>query len=119
MNEESAIVGEAVSGCRRLSEAEKAEWARRYLESNLSLRKFIVQHGLGYSYMAVWRWVNKSRARITGQSHAAEIGFTEIKLERPVEQVQWAAELSLPGGRVLRLSRDVPASMLEQLVRLC
>jgi hypothetical protein len=45
--------------------------------------------------------------------------FTEIKLLPPVERSAWVAELSLPNGKVLRLSKDVPAAMLEQLLRLC
>jgi hypothetical protein len=31
----------------------------------------------------------------------------------------WAAELTLPNGTVLRLSKEVPAGMLDQLLRVC
>jgi hypothetical protein len=36
-----------------------------------------------------------------------------------VERSDWVAELSLPSGKVLRLSKEVPAAMLEALLRLC
>jgi hypothetical protein len=121
MNEQPEII-EGQVWHRPPSEAEKAQWVRRFQESNLSLREFIVQNDVGYSHVSMWRWVNRERVKqvtIAPPSTPAEIGFAEVKLEPPVEQSQWVAELSLPGGKVLRLSRDVPASMLEQLLRLC
>jgi len=33
--------------------------------------------------------------------------------------MDWVAELSLPNGRLLRLAKNVPTSLLEQLLRLC
>jgi hypothetical protein len=45
--------------------------------------------------------------------------FAEIKLAPSVERAEWVAELSLPNGKVLRLAKDVPACLLEQLLRLC
>jgi len=46
-------------------------------------------------------------------------GFTEIKVLPWIEHSNWVAELSLPTGKVLRFSKEVPASMLEELLRLC
>ena len=123
MNEEPGIISEAPAWPNRYpTEAEKAEWVRRFQESNLSLREFTVQNDVGYSHVSMWRWVNRIKqtsVRNAPESAPVEIGFTEIKLEPPDEQLQWVAELSLPNGRVLRLSKEVPASVLEQLLRVC
>jgi transposase-like protein len=96
---------------------EKAEWVRRFIESGLSIRKFSTQHAL--PRMSLWRWVNKARAETVPVRSCAVPAFTEIKLLPSVERSDWVAELSLPNGKVLRLSKEVPASMLEQLLGLC
>jgi len=123
MNEEPGTSSEAPAWqYRHPTEAEKAEWVRRFQESNVSLREFTFQNDVGYSHVSMWRWVNRDRVKqitLAAQSTPAEVGFTEVKLEPPVEPSQWVAELSLPGGKVLRLSKEVPAPMLEQLLRVC
>jgi|SRR5215472_2464626 len=123
MNEEPATITEAPAWRYRLpTEAEKTAWVRRFQESKLSLREFIVQNDVGYSHVSMWRWVNRvkqSSINSAAQSAPAQIDFTEIKLEPLLEASQWVAELSLPGGKVIRLSRDVPSGMLEQLLRVC
>ena len=96
---------------------EKAEWARRFLESGLSLRKFSAQHGL--PRMSLWRWTNKARDPVVSVTTGAGPGFTEIKLPVGLECSHWAAELSRPNGVSLRLTHDVPAALLEQLLRVC
>ena len=100
---------------------EKAQWVKRFLESGLSIRKFSAQNGIGY--MSLWRWTNIARAKQTPDGavgvYPVVPAFTEIKLLAPVESSVWVAELSLPNGKVLRLSKDVPAALLEQLLRLC
>jgi transposase-like protein len=106
-----------VAKCSRATEPEKAEWVRRFLESGLSLRKFSAQNGLGY--MSMWRWVNQAREETVAVRSSAEPVFTEIKLLPSEERSDWAAALSFADGRVLRLSKEVPAAMLEQLLRLC
>jgi len=104
---------------------DKADWVRRFRESGQSLRSFSAQHAL--PRMSLWRWANKQSA-VAGQPNRrhtpqpvpwTEPEFAEIKLETCLERGAWAAELSLPSGRVLRLSKEVPAGMLEQLLRLC
>jgi hypothetical protein len=93
---------------------EKAEWVRRFNESGQSLRQFGARHGLGY--MALWRWVSKSREAARAPTLAT---FTEIKLPAPVVCSNWAAELSLPNGLVLRVGHDLPVALLQQLLRVC
>jgi transposase-like protein len=95
------------------SAAEKAEWIKRFHESGLSLRQFSTQHSV--SLMSICRWVNQAKEP---QAHPGAIEFEEVKLPSPINK-KWAAELTLANGTVLRLSREVPAAMLEQLLRVC
>lgn len=85
-----------------------------FKESGLSLRKFGAQHGVGFVSLA--KWVRQSEA---GAMEGSEIGFEEVKLTEFSEGRSWAAELSLPNGTILRVSREVPATMLDQLLRVC
>src|SRR5512135_1152725 len=96
---------------------QRAQWVERFCESGLSLREFSAQHGLGY--MSLWRWVRAQRDETSDQAGPAVPAFAEIKLAPSVERAEWVAELSLPSGKVLRLAKEVPACMLEQLLRLC
>lgn len=100
---------------------QKAQWVKRFLESGLSIRKFSAQNGL--PLMSLCRWVNKARSNQSTdravEVHPVAPAFTEIKLVPSVERSDWVAELSLANGKVLRLSKEVPAAMLEQLLRVC
>lgn len=52
-----------------------------------------------------------------GPSTLAAADFAELKL--PAADGDWAVELTLPNGTLLRMSKDVPPAMVEQLLRLC
>jgi transposase-like protein len=97
---------------------EKAQWVKRFQESGLSIRKFSAQHDL--PRMSLWRWVREVPAP-EGASLAGGVTspFTELKLPAGLAGSNWAVELTLPNGTVLRMSRDVPAEMVERLLRLC
>ena len=101
------------------TQQQKAQWVKRFNESGLSLREFSDQNGIGY--MSLWRWVSRTKAKPSTEPAAEphQAAFTEIKLVPSVERSDWVAELSLSNGRILRLSKEVPAAMLEQLLRLC
>lgn len=103
------------------SQEARSQWVKRFSESGLSLREFSAQNGIGY--MSLWRWVKRAKAKQSPDG-AVEVPpgattFTEIKLVPSMERCDWVAELSLPQGKVLRLSKEVPAAMLEQLLRVC
>jgi transposase-like protein len=104
---------------RTLSASQKAEWVEKYLKSGLSLRQFSDQSGLGY--MSLYRWVKKQEgATESGQKPAPEaIDFAELKLPVSAPRSDWAVELSLPNGTVLRMSKDTPPALVEQLLRVC
>ena len=47
-------------------------------------------------------------------------GFVEWKLPGPApERPNWLVELSLANGNTLRIAGEVPAQILEQLLRVC
>jgi hypothetical protein len=96
---------------------EKAQWVKRFAQSGLSLRKFSAQNSL--APMTLWRWVNQGRKQAVGRTDCAAPAFTEVKVWPGRESVPWVAEWNLPNGAVLRVSKDVPAALLEQLLRVC
>lgn len=122
MNEDSAAGGvEQISkGIQRTAE-ERAEWARRFSESGLSLRKFGAQHGL--HRQALWRWVRSREQARHKEKHCAVdaqvIEFAEIKPPASASISDWVAEIRLADGKVVCLSKEVPGWMLEQLLKLC
>jgi transposase-like protein len=96
------------------SAEEKAQWVKRFHESGLSLRKFSAQHSV--SLMSICRWVNQAK---DPQAACGTPQFEELPLPPLAADSDWAAELTLPNGTVLRLSKEVPAAMLDQLLRVC
>jgi len=122
MNEKAEASSLAVvSKCFEVTAEEKAQWAKRFIESGLSFRKFSAQYGL--PRMSLWRWVSQSKESSGHEPGSrggfARAAFTEIKLPAPVACSNWAAELSLPNGIILRVAPDAPAALLEQLLRVC
>ena len=93
---------------------EKAEWVKRFHESGLSLRKFSAQHSV--SLMSICRWVKQAK---DSQAASPPPQFEELTLPTLAAGSEWAVELTLPNGTVLRLSKAVPAALLDQLLRVC
>jgi hypothetical protein len=94
--------------------AEKAEWARRFDQSGLSLRDFSVQYGLRVASLR--NWIVKYAQDICEQP---EPGFVEVPLPAVLRAPAWSVELVLGNGKVLRLNGEVPEGLLEQLLRVC
>ena len=100
-----------------LSAEEKAQWAKRFLESGLSIRAFCAQHNLGR--MALWRWVHGRQGSPGAQTKARPVAFAELKLPASLGRADWVIELALPNGTIVRMSKEVPEALLSQLLRLC
>jgi transposase-like protein len=93
----------------------KAEWVRRFHQSGLGYRKFSRLHGLRTG--TLWRWVQKEQDL---RQEGCAVTFTEIKLAQPApQQRSGSIELSFANGNTLRIWGEVPAAMLEQLLRVC
>ena len=121
MNDDSGTRSLASVGkCIQRTPQERSEWARLFCESGLSLRAFSAQHGL--HWCALWRWVNTRKKVLQKEKKLLEaqiVEFTEIKLLANAPTPDWAGEISFRDGKVLRFSKEVPASTIEQLLRIC
>jgi len=93
------------------------QWVKRFLESGLSIRKFSAAHNI--PRMTLWRWVKSVQTVRVEAGQWSSFEFAEVQLPVGPGRSDWVAELSLPNGAVLRLSREVPAAMLQELLRLC
>jgi hypothetical protein len=87
---------------RAYTPKEIADWITRYRGSGLGLRAFAKQHGLSRSQLHYW--VYDKRYAHLRQSSTAPAVFREIKLATGLGLSNWAVEISLPAGPVLRFS---------------
>lgn len=122
MNEPNVAPATAAAGTApqagSLTAEQRAELVQKFLESGLGLREFSRQHGIGY--MSLYRWVRKEQGGIAlGATRPREVDFTELKLPASAERSDWAVELTLPNGTVLRMTKDTPPALVEQLLRVC
>lgn len=122
MNEANVAAATAAPGTApqagSLTAEQKAELVQKFLQSGLGLRGFSRQHGIGY--MSLSRWVRKEQGGIAPQqTRPRVVDFTELKLPASAEGSEWAVELTLPNGTVLRMTKDTPPAMVEQLLRVC
>lgn len=71
--------------------------------------------------MSLYRWVRKQQGvgKLQGKHAQAAIDFAELKLPVGTQRSDWAVELTLPNGTVLRMSKDTPPSLVDQLLRVC
>jgi len=123
MNEPSSEVMRSTEAparkSRTYSAAEKAEWVKKYRQSGLSQREFSKQAGI--EYMSLYRWARKERERSkpAQQSVQSTVGFAELQLPASTQRSDWAVELALTNGTVLRLTKDTPPTLVDQLLRIC
>jgi transposase-like protein len=96
---------------------EKAQRVKQFLESRLSIRQFSAQHNI--PRMSLWRWVKGARDRTTAAWTSPTTDFAELTLPAGLGRSDWAVELTLPNGTVLRMSKDVPPGIVDQLLRVC
>ncbi len=95
---------------------EKAQWAKRFMESGLKQREFCRQHGLVLTTLQRWLAQTQGHPWREARTRAA---FVEFKASPSVSAGRWAAELCGSNGRTLRLAHDVPAELLQELLRAC
>ena len=119
---EEPVARVAVPRRKRMSTAqEREEWVRRYHQSGLSVLQFCDEHK--FAPQTFYQWLAKHRLaqEVTVVPAVSEAlpKFTEIKLEASKSPCAWAAELCRPSGLVLRVGPNLPAALLEQLLRVC
>ncbi len=118
MNEAGAVAPQSIPRKRRpnATPEEKADWAKRFADSGLKQNEFCRQHGLVLTTLQ--RWVAQAQGH-PWRGAGTKAGFVEVKASPSVGVPRWAAELCGSNGRILRLAHDVPADLLQQLVRVC
>ncbi len=119
MNEESVVCEQVTKPKRFLSVAQRAEWVRRFVDSGLSVPQFCDEHGLLRANL--YRWLRRQERPAVAVRAPAEAmpAFTEIKFSAASAAGAWAAELCRPNGVVLRVTPELPAALLKELLRLC
>jgi len=106
---------------RSYTAEEISGWIQRYRASGLGLGTFASQHGL--SRHRLHYWVYDRRFAQPRQPVAVAPVFQELKVTAGPQPQNWAVEISLPTGAVMRFTATAtPAwinSVLEALRRPC
>ena len=87
---------------RTYTRPEVAHWITRYRASGLGLGAFARKHGLPRGRLHYW--IYGQRPTHLGQASAAPPVFQELKLAPALAVSNWAVEISLPAGPVVRFS---------------
>ena len=96
----------------------KVEWVRRFHESGLSAEKFTHLHGIRRATFR--QWVKREQHEEQPRRESSVASFIELQMPvSPLPQPSWSAELTFANGNRLRVSGEIPAAVLEQLLRVC
>lgn len=101
------------SACQRPASPNRGQWVAKYRASGLSQSQFAERHGLKLSTLRQWIYRPEPRRVRRGALRPA---FQEIALSGVLFPDNWAAELRLPGGIVLRLNGQASADWVGTLV---
>jgi len=101
------------------SSEEIAATIARYRASGLGLHRFARQHGISPSRLHYWVYQRKGGDRKASLAKSAlSPVFQEIHLTARAESTGgWAAEVGLPGGRLVRFSASVSAAWIGSIVQ--
>ena len=101
---------------------QRAELLTRYRRSGLSQRDFVQSHGLGLSTLTKWLREER-RTGVKPPERNGSVPFQEVNLSPQFGTANWAAEVAMADGTVLRLSAQAAAawvtSLLQALRRPC
>ena len=107
---------------KRTTPGERLQWVRRYLSSGLTHREFCRQYGVGHNSLTEWQRELKRQQKQVADARQRELSeATPTLKELPLATVlgggKWAGELSFPSGTILRLSPDMPAELLKEIIK--
>jgi transposase-like protein len=101
---------------RRFSAGERRELLAEYHRGGLTQREFVEPHHLSLATLAKWlRW-ERAGALAPRRKNPP---FAELPLAQVLGGSPWGAEIVRPDGWTVRLMRDTPAALVEQLLRAC
>ena len=89
-------------------------WITRYRDSGLGLGAFAKKHGLPRSRLHYW--VYGRRQAHLKQPSAAPAVFQELKFATGLAPSNWAVEISLPAGPVVRFSAAASPAWMSAVV---
>jgi hypothetical protein len=96
---------------RAYTPKEIADWITGYRGSGLGLRAFAKQHGLSRSRLHYWVY-DKRYTHLRPPSSVPAV-FQEIKLHPSLALSNWAVEISLPAGPVVRFSAAATPALMS------
>lgn len=98
---------------------EMAATVARYRASGLGLHRFAREQGISPSRLHYWVYHRKGGARKNGLvKPGMPPVFQELQLPARSESTGgWAAEVGLPGGRVVRFSANASAQWIASIIQ--
>jgi hypothetical protein len=89
-------------------------WVTRYRDSGLGLGAFAKKHSLPRSRLHYWVY-GRGQAHLKQRSAAPPV-FQELKLTGGLALSNWAVEISLPAGPVVRFSAAASPAWMSAVV---
>ena len=99
---------------RAFTPEEIGNWISRYRDSGMGLGAFAAQHDLSKSRLHYW--VYDKRYSKLAKPPAPVPLFQEVKLAGGLAMSNWAAEVSLSSGAVVRFNAADPAEWIGAMV---
>ena len=93
---------------------EIAGWISRYRDSGLGLGAFAKKHGLPRSRLHYWVY-GRGQEHLSQPSAAPPV-FEELKFSSGLALSNWAVEISLPAGPVVRFSAAASPAWMSAVV---
>ena len=120
--ESPSVEGLVFKKYRRTTAGERLQWVRRYLSSGLTHREFCRKYGISTTSLVVWQRQLRERQVQAAEAKQSELseakaGLKEVPLATLLGGGKWAGELSFPSGTMLRISPDMPAELLKEIIQ--
>ena len=120
--ESSSVEGLVFKKYRRTTAGERLQWVRRYLSSGLTHREFCRKYGVGHNSLVVWQRELKRQQKQAAEAKQNELSeaapvLKELPLATVLGGGKWAGELTFPSGTILRISPDMPAELLKEIIQ--
>jgi transposase-like protein len=101
---------------RRRTPPQRAELLTQYRRSGLSQRDFVQSHGLGLSTLT--KWLREERlSGVKPSERNGAVPFQEVNLRPQFNSTDWAAEVALTDGAVLRLGAQASVAWATALLQ--
>jgi hypothetical protein len=91
---------------------EREQWLERFRRSGLSQAAFAQVHGLSLSTLRYWLYHRSALAKAS----ASAPRWQEIRVNGWPSSVGWGAEISLPGGCIVRLQAELARELVAPLL---